>query len=80
MNRTIERVARALARCWNDEEQWPDYVDEARAAIEAMRPPTVIEIDGAAALSAENRETIVKVADAVNAYIDAAIRTSPARP
>lgn len=45
MSEMIERVARAIGRgAFADQEQeddeWPNWVPEARAAIEAMREPT----------------------------------------
>lgn len=38
MSAMVERVARALAAC--DNSDWRAWVDDARAAIEAMREPT----------------------------------------
>lgn len=40
----VERVARAICRAhgkWIEDESWHTYQDEARAAIEAMREPTM---------------------------------------
>ena len=41
----IERVARAIAE-QNHGSTWDEWIDEARAAIEAMREPTEAMING----------------------------------
>lgn len=42
MTEVIERVARAICRAesWDEEDIWPDCIDAARLAIEALRDPT----------------------------------------
>jgi hypothetical protein len=43
----VERVARAITKCQNGEDDsWHYYTDEARAAIKAMREPTDEEEPG----------------------------------
>ena len=45
MDSMVERVARAICRHEGDEEDWPCWFGEARAAIEAMREPTEAMVD-----------------------------------
>ncbi len=45
MSEMVERVAKALAAC--DNSDWRAWVDDARAAIEAMREPTKAQLSGA---------------------------------
>jgi hypothetical protein len=40
MSEMIERIAKVLAKCDAEPEAWPQYTDDAIAAIEAMRTPT----------------------------------------
>ena len=40
MTEMIERVAKAMAAKCRRDHDWPFWLDEARAAIEAMREPT----------------------------------------
>lgn len=41
MNEMVERVAKAMAKADADNPAWKMYVREARAALEALREPTV---------------------------------------
>lgn len=72
MNKMIERVARAICATMSgtgDDHQWEMFVDEARAAIEAMREPTQAMRDAM-------NDDIDWDGDAVRAYvagIDAAL-------
>jgi hypothetical protein len=67
MSEMIERVARAIAKVHCDPSLlWDDYIDEARAAIEAMRRPT-----GEMAIA--GRQTSLYPARTFAAMIDAAL-------
>lgn len=55
MSEMIERVARAICETTSgtgDDHQWEMFVDEARAAIEAMREPTPQMVDSGMACEA----------------------------
>ena len=50
MSEMIERVARSICGTMSgagDDHQWEMFVDEARAAIEAMREPTEAQLEAA---------------------------------
>ena len=76
----VERVARALCRESEiyPEDQWERLADWARAALEAMREPTeAMEAAGERALYDEDDRAYHLSRTAYDAYIAAALTTSP---
>jgi hypothetical protein len=59
MSEMIERVAKVLATTDGNPDAWPQYSDEARMVIQAMRKPTDAMVGaGAGALLDENSITV----------------------
>ena len=94
MSEMIERVARVLALTENKRQiesggdleiDWPDYVDDARSAIESMREPAPgMSIAGVKAMSAAMPDGYVASAaifgqpkDVWQGMIDAALKGEP---
>ena len=75
----VEKVARAMAERNNDYDeegrlQWPAYVDDARAAIAAMREPTDAMVD--AGWQTSDDVVWMALKEAWPAMVDAALTSS----